>query len=587
MLEKREFDNDEFLYRLATAITVVAGLFSLIVFSLLAVNYLQIRRADPVNHKLLVTMRQEYAATPTKDEALAQRIQTLDLLTRKAFFTSQNHLRIGGMLLLVGTCTFLISFKYMLRWKREKPRLADMPTHEREFLAFAKSRQLITWGGVGILAVGLLSTVMTQSLLARQVSGETTPLVAAATEDGAVPAAAFVAPDWETMQKNWPSFRGPGSNGVAFYTTAPTSWDVEAGAGVKWKTTLSAAASNSPVVWDNKIFMSAADDQKRDVYCYDAETGAEIWKKTLDRFPNTPESPAVSEETGHAAPTMAAHGNLVFAIFANGDLAALDSDGNPRWGYNVGLPDNHYGHSSSLVAYGNLLYVQIDHNSAQKVMAVEAGTGKEVWSTPRHSISWASPIVAQTTFGPQLMLCSETSVDAYAPDTGKLLWTQDCLSGEVAPSPAYSNGLVFVANEFAVATAIELAAGEGEGAVTPKMLWEYDEYLPEVASPVGDGERFYFATSVGELVCLNAKTGEEHWVHEVNDGFYSSPIIVGDRIYVLDMGGNMHIMRAAATAEVIATIAMGEETFATPAFMDGRIYIRTPEHLYCIEHATS
>ena len=176
-------------------------------------------------------------------------------------------------------------------------------------------------------------------------------------------------------------------------------------------------------------------------------------------------------------------------------------------------------------------------------------------------------------------------MDAYDPLTGKLIWTQECLSGEVAPSPAYSNGMVFAANEYATGTAIQLEkAGD---AVTAKQAWQYDELLPEVSSPVGDGERFYFGTAGGQFVCLDAKTGKKLWEHETDAGFYSSPVLVGDRLYVLDKDGHMYIIKAGPTFELIAKRDIGEGTFATPAFMDGRIYLRTTNHLYCIEQANA
>ena len=137
-----------------TAITVVSGLFSLVVFILLVVNYLQIRAADPVNNEMITQMRQQYAALPDQDDALAQRIRDLDLLTRRAFFVSQEHLRLGAIMLLVGVSVFLISFKNMVRWRPNVPELAETPTAEIEFLAFAQSRQLLTWLGIALLGGG-------------------------------------------------------------------------------------------------------------------------------------------------------------------------------------------------------------------------------------------------------------------------------------------------------------------------------------------------------------------------------------------------------------------------------------------------
>jgi len=581
VLEKREFEKNDFLARLFTAITVVSGLFSIVVFMLLLINYLQIERADPVDNLMLTKMRQEYAALPEKDEALAQRIRDLDLITRKAYFTTQTHLRTGAILLFIGVSVFMVSAKYSIRWRRTAPSTEGLPTADQEFLAFAESRQLIMWAGIGLLGAGLGTTVMTQSIVA---NGGMPVAVASEAPADAAPAAP--APTWEAMEKNWPSFRGPGSGGTAFFKTAPTDWDLEANKGIRWKVAIPLPGANSPVIWDNKLFVSGADEKTREIYCFDVNDGKELWKQAIAGIAPEPATPLkVNEETGFAAPSLVVHGAQVFAIFANGDLVSLDMDGKQIWAINVGIPENHYGHSSSLLAYDKFLYVQLDQKKAPKLMALDIATGKQVWMAARKTISWASPILAQTAFGPQLILNSETTVDAYDPITGKLQWSQECLGGEVAPSPAYSNGVVFAANEYATGTAIQIEKTDTGSA--PKVLWEFDELLPEVSSPVGDGERFYFGTAAGVLVCLDAKTGTKLWEQEFTDGFYSSPVLVGDRIYIADREGQMFIVKASSTYELIAQRSLGESTFATPAFMDGRIYLRTSGHLYCIEQANA
>jgi len=582
MLEKKEFDKSDFIWRLSTTVTIVSGFFALLVFTLLLVNYLQIQRLDPVNHELLTQMRQDYANLPEKDMALAQRIRDLDLITRKAFFTSQTFLRIGAWTLLVCVSIFLIAFKNMIRWRPQLPDVLDEPTANKEFLAYAQSRNLITWAGVGLLAGGMMTSYFTESALTAELLEAKNAAAGESDAEEAVPEVVVVPPTWEEVQMEWPSFRGPGSNAIAHYTTAPATWDVEAGTNVLWKVESPMPGNNSPVVWGDRLYMAGADAEKREVYCYDVNSGELLWTTTLAPLPNTPAGDLdVMEDTGFAACTMVAHGSQVFATFANGDLVALDQDGKQMWGFNLGLPENHYGHSSSLIAYDNLLFVQYDQSEDGKLLGLDIATGKEVWSTPREKISWASPILAHTTLGPQLILSSEENADAYAPTTGALLWSEQCLGGEVAPSPAYANGMVFVANEYAVASGITLG-GTAE-AVETEVTWQFDELLPEVSSPVGDGTHFYFGTAIGDFVCLDAATGEERWVEEMDEGFYSSPILVGDRIYLGDMAGIMHIVKAGESFERLGAIDMGEPVYATPAFMDGRIYIRTESQLYCIE----
>lgn len=589
MLEKREFEQNEFLWRLSTAVTIISGLFTLIVFLLLLFNYLQVRFADPVDNMMLTEMRQRYASSPEKDEALAQRIRDLDMLNRKAYFQTQGHLRTGATMLLTGTCIFLIAFKYMMRWKRERPRLAETPTHEEEFLAYAESRQLITWTGVGMLAIGMFAALMTESAL-----NETTKISAAPPEggDGAAietadaEAASFEMPAWEEMEKQWPSFRGPASRAIAHFDTAPTSWDVESGENIKWKTELAVLPGfNSPVVWEDRIYFSGAEETNRAVYCYDTETGELKWEAKIPVQPGgTPPEPLdVQEDTGYAAPSMAVHGELAFVIYANADVAAVDSTGEIVWSKNIGVPENHYGHSSSLIAYGDMLYVQREDNATPRLIALDCSTGEEEWSTDRETISWASPIIAHTEFGPQLVVNSCAAVSGYALDTGTQLWTEECLQGEVAPSPFFLDGVVFVGMEYNQATAIKL--GGGEGGVQPEILWQYDFYLPEIASPTGDGERFYIPTASGELVALDGETGDELWVGEYDAGFNSSPIIVGDRVYAADEGGTIYIVKCADELEEINRIHMGEPVYTTPVFLDNRIYMRTAGHLYCIENS--
>lgn len=589
MLEKREFDRNDFLWRLSVAITVVSGFFSVIVFSLLLINYLMVEAVDPIDHQLITKMRQEYSVLPQKDEALARRIQDLELLNRKAFFSSQYHLRTGAILLLIGVSIFMIAAKNAIRWKREKPKLDEVPTHEQEFLALAESRNLIMWAGVALLGTGLGAALLTESALINDPSN----VVSAAVQEAAPPeasaaaaASAIPVPTWEEIAKNWPSFRGPGSNGNAHFTTAPTDWDLAAGKGVKWKTAIPLHGQNSPVVWDGKVFVSGADANAKEIYCHDGNDGKLLWKfEVKDLEGAAPPPPKVTEDTGFAAPSMAAHAGMVFAIFADGALVAVDMEGKKVWGKNLGLPDNHYGHSSSLIAFDKFLYVQMDSKVNPRLIAFDIANGKEAWTAQRKTISWSSPVLAQTEHGPQLILNSETTVDGYDPLTGKMLWSQECLSGEVAPSPAYANGVVLAAQEYAVAAAVKVE--KNGDTYAPTMLWEFDEVLPDVCSPVGDDKFFYYGTSAGILICLDAATGKIQWEHEFDDGFYSSPVIVGDRIYIADKGGNIHIVKRGPAFELIATRPSGEPIFATPAFMDGRIYLRTNDHLYCIEQANA
>ena len=107
--------------------------------------------------------------------------------------------------------------------------------------------------------------------------------------------------------------------------------------------------NNSPVVWGDRVFLSGATDRRRAVYCFDAENGDMLWMKGLPATPEgSGEPPEVMEDTGYAAPTTTTDGRRVFAVFANGDVVALDFEGNQLWIRGLGIPENAYGHAASL-----------------------------------------------------------------------------------------------------------------------------------------------------------------------------------------------------------------------------------------------
>ena len=147
--------------------------------------------------------------------------------------------------------------------------------------------------------------------------------------------------------------------------------------------------------------------------------------------------------------------------------------------------------------------------------------------------------------------------------------------GEVGPSPAYSGGIVFVCNDYARLAAIKL----GE---VPELLWESDEDLSEISSPVANEDMVIMAASYGTVSCFDSKTGERLWYYEADDGFYSSPLIANEKIYLMDISGLMHIIKADKTLELISKNPLGEKASTTPAFYKDKIFIRGEKNLYCI-----
>jgi outer membrane protein assembly factor BamB len=288
------------------------------------------------------------------------------------------------------------------------------------------------------------------------------------------------------------------------------------------------------------------------------------------------QAPKIIRETGYSAPTMTTDGRRVYAIFANGDLAAFDFDGNQVWAKNLGTPLNHYGHSSSLIMFHDLLIIQYDQRGSGSVMALSGKSGEKVWQTSRNvKISWASPVLITNAGRAELILSAEPIVASYNPATGKERWSMPCISGEVGPSVAYADGVVYAVNDFSKLSAIAIAD-------PPKLLWEDSDYLSDIPSPLATGKYLFLSTSYGASVCYDAKTGTKYWEHEFETPVFASPMLADGKIYLLDKKGVMHILKPDKTYSVIGEPALGEGSSCTPAFADGKILIRGDKNLYCI-----
>jgi outer membrane protein assembly factor BamB len=350
------------------------------------------------------------------------------------------------------------------------------------------------------------------------------------------------------------------------------------GNGVRWQKEVPLPGMNSPVVWEDRVFLSGANANTREVYCYDALSGDLIWKRALVQPTDTAqESVEVSEHTGYAASTMATDGSHAFAIFADGDLAAFDFDGTPLWQISLGLPVNAYGYSSSLASSEDLVIVQFDRKQDSFIAGIEATTGIIRWQTEREfGPFWASPLIIHTAQGPQIITAADPNVIAYDLRTGDELWNVECLKGaEVAVSPSFADGVVYVAAEYISLTAIDVA--------THQILWQSHDVIPGISTPLVVNGLMFFGLTDSGIVCLDAKTGELLWEAQTDDSIYASPVLVlvNTRVYLVDLGGAVHIFRADGESFLsLGSSKIGEEAFSTPAIAGDGLFIRGVKHLF-------
>lgn len=566
--------STEFNAHLFRRTAVVAGIFSTALCILLIANYLQLQRTDPLNSPALEKLLGRLEANPDDGE-LREEIRALDLLARRAYFSRRWQIRTASLMLLGSVAVLVLSLKILSRGRQKLP---DSNAEVSSWQTASLSRIGVIAAGAVLVTAGLVTAFLSHSALNKEYLGqegseETFGATAQVATETEVKENYL---DTEELRRNWPAFRGPGGLGIAYVADAPMEWDGTTGQGVLWKTAIPKPGFNSPIIWGDRLYLSGADELGREVYCLDRKSGTILWQRNIDTVPGSPsEAPEVSTDTGYAAPTMTTDGTLVFAIFATGDIVGLDFAGNLVWSRNLGVPQNHYGHSSSLAIYRDLLIVQYDHDAGARLLALDTATGQTVWETERQVMtSWSSPIVVYTGRRPEIVLNANPYVASYDPDSGRELWQVECMYGEVGPSPAYADGLVYAANQYAQLVAIDVDTAE--------IVWQAFDDLPDASSPLAVEGCVYVPTSYGYVSCLDAKTGEVYWTHEYGEGSYSSPVFACGRIYLIDRTGVMHIFEAGKEFVPVTDPVLGEESWAVPAFVDNLIYIRGKEHLYCI-----
>ena len=286
--------------------------------------------------------------------------------------------------------------------------------------------------------------------------------------------------------------------------------------------------------------------------------------------------PKTDPEAGLAVSTAATNGKVVCAVFSNGNLVCFDMDGKRKWAKNIGVPENSYGYSSSLLIYKDLLLLQFDSNVKISLMGIDLETGEQKWETPRHGHSvWSSPVLAHFDGKTELIINGNPYVSGFDPATGNSIWEIECMSGDVAPSVAANSTMTYAVTDYAKLVAIKPGNGVS-------VVWEDNTYTPDVSSPVATDQFLFVSTGNGDVACYNALKGDTLWTHSFQNPFYASPIIVDDMVYLLDRTGVMHIVKEEPPFKLIAESSLGESTDCSPAFSDKKIYIRGKKNLYCI-----
>lgn len=510
-------------------------------------------------------LRIKYTSDAKGNAQIREKIRQLDLQMRKAWFSSQERLKIGNWLLLTGTLIFLGALKIFKMNTTEHFTPPPCPGIKSPLLVLAKIRKAITIAGFSVIILSI--TVVGISYYTGQIKRSIITTTGHDKED-------YIVDDGDS----WTGFRGTLTYGIATKNQIPPLWDGKTGKGVLWKSDIPLPGYSSPVVSGHKVFLTGGNNLSRKVFCFDVVTGKLLWEHDTKNISDSPENlPKVSEDTGYAASSMSVDKKNVYAIFATGDLVCLDHNGKKIWAKNLGVPSNSYGYSSSLRSAKGMLIVQYDDDNKQRLIALNGSDGTLIWETVRQSaVSWSSPVIV--TVGNKLIIVvvSSEGVEAFDINNGKIIWRMIGMGGEVATSAAFSNGKIFVSNDNACTAALNAMDGA--------VLWKSTELtMPDVSSPLAVDELLFLFSSHGVIQCVDAKTGKMLWEKESGTGFYSSPLLIGNKIITFNLEGIAVIIQPSREKYIeVAVCELGDKTFSTPAFAGHKLFIRTNKFLYAI-----
>lgn len=392
----------------------------------------------------------------------------------------------------------------------------------------------------------------------------------------------------------WSKYRGPSEQGVSEARNVPTDWSTEKN--IVWKAETPGRGWSSPILVDGKIVLTTGIEEPVDemhdlkVLQVDAETGEIVWIKTVLRA-TLAEGADRNEKNSLASPTVAIDEGVIYAHFAHMGTVALDFEtGETLWKYKVSFTAKN-GAGGTPIVLDDLLVFTADSLEEPAIVALYKKTGKVAWKTVRshqvkNNFSHGTPLVIDNNGRTEIISPGSGMVGAYDPKDGKELWLVRYPMGfSMSTRPIFVDGILYMGTGFSRPSFYAIRVDGATGDLTDTHVkWMFHKSMPKTPSPNFVNGNIITLEDAGRMQSLNAETGEKRWMESLRGMFSASPVLVGDDLlYVVSEEGLFYVLRVSDEGcEIISQIEMDEETLATPAIVDGLIYLRTRHHLWKI-----
>jgi outer membrane protein assembly factor BamB len=389
----------------------------------------------------------------------------------------------------------------------------------------------------------------------------------------------------DAQAQNWPGWRGPKGDGTSVETGLPVQWDSVNN--VVWKTPVPGTGYSSPVVWEDRLFLTTAlsETQEKVLLCYESKSGDLLWQKTMLKAPFEKKH----NDNSYASGTPATDGKYVYVSFLDDQdvvVAAYDFNGDQIWLERPGTFASPHGYSCSPVLFEDKVIINGNSPRGESfAAALSRADGKIIWKImhekPAHSFS--TPVFRELAGKMQMIFCGNQEIAAYNPDDGSRYWFVNGPSVDFCSSPVYNekSGLLIVSSAWPKRILVAIKP-DGRGDVSEShVVWQSVQGAVYVPSPISTDDYIFTTMTNGMVHCIEPATGKIVWVEDLGRQ-YSSPVLADGLVYMPNDEGVITVIKPGPQFKYVAKNHIGENMHASPAISNGKIYLRGFKHLFCI-----
>ena len=379
--------------------------------------------------------------------------------------------------------------------------------------------------------------------------------------------------------EDWLQFRGNDHRGISLKSETPTNLSKN---NIAWKIPLPGRGLSSPIVIGNRVFLTASsttDQSRLHVICANKDNGEIEWERQFWATGRT----ICHEKTCVAAPTPVSDGKNIYALYSSNDLICLDLDGNLKWirGLMQDYPNasNSLGLASSPIIVDETLIVQIENDSDSFVSGINLKDGSNIWKLARtKKANWTSPIRLNDK---EVAVQGSEGITCVSAKSGTVQWSFNEGASTIPSSVTSADSAILYVPSNGI-TAIKPRKDNN----TPEIVWQESQLRPGTSSPIIVGDNIYIINRAGVLNAAKKDTGERLWRLRLEGPFSGSPVSSNGHIYVaserkgvfqsIDINGKEGMLRG--------SIELGETILGTPAIANNSIFIRSDGHLWKISN---